>query len=233
MKLICLPFAGGGSQSFLKWGKAFERDIELFLVDYAGHGRRFCEELTDSFESTLEDIFKQISGCTDSEYAIFGHSMGAIYAYELTKLIEKRNMRKPARVFVSGTGAPHTPEKKILSPLPPAEFMHEIYEFGGMEEDICGEPELMELFYPVLLNDIRNLENYRIEHKDAPRERISVPLTVLCGKLDREFTKAEAEQWKEYTERETDIQEFEGNHFFIFDEKEKVCELIGRRLLYY
>lgn len=233
MKLICLPFAGGSAQSYMEWKRFFGKEIEIISVEYAGHGRRFCENLTDSVEATLKDIYSRLIEHIDQEYALLGHSMGAIYAYELVKLIERDKRRKPVKVIVSGTDAPYVQDRKILHNMPQRELMQEIYALGCMPDEMIENSELSDLFYPILLNDIRNLELYRLEHNNREIDRINIPLTVICGTEDEEFGLQSAAEWQKYSTMPNTIREFEGGHFFIFERKEEVCSFLRKQLLFY
>lgn len=231
MKLICLPFAGGSARSFLDWKKYFGKEIDLVAIDYAGRGNRFCEELTESFHETLDDIYPRIVKEIDTEYAIFGHSMGALYAYEIAKKLEQDGLRKPLKVIVSATRAPYIQDDTIMHEMSRMEFMHELYELGGMPKEIMNDAELEDLFYPILFSDIKNLELYRMEHETEVPQKLSLPLVVLCGTTDDEFDKEDAKKWGDYSVLPISIREFEGGHFFINDRLEEVCDFLKEILL--
>ncbi len=233
MKLVCLPFAGGNAQSYAQWKDLLGKEIEIVTIEYAGRGTRFCENLTDSCESTLEDIYPQMIKHIEQEYALLGHSMGAIYAYELVKLIERDKRRKPVKIIVSGTDAPYVQDRKLLHNKTQKEFMKELHDLGSMPNEIMDDSELSDLFYPILHNDIRNLELYRLKHKNSEIDRINSSLTVIYGTEDDEFDRQRAAEWQKYSTLPNTIHEFEGGHFFIFERKEEVCNFLRKKLLFY
>lgn len=232
MRLICLPFAGGSSLFFSEWKGCLGKEIELVPMEYAGHGKRFCEELTDTFQSTLDDIITKIEKLTDTDYALFGHSMGAVYVYEAVKIIEARGLRRPSLVIVSGSEAPYEQDKKQLYKLNRMDFLEELYKFGGIPQEAYENEELMELLYPILFNDVRNLELYRLDHRASVPQKIQSPVLVLYGDEDEDFGEKEAVKWQAYCTQENVVQGFCGGHFFIESRKEEVCELLRNKLLF-
>ncbi len=229
MKLICLPFAGGSSASFYKWNDQFGKNTEIIVLEYSGHGTRFGEKLMD-FDETLEDVYSQLLPHINEEYAIFGHSMGIVYAYELARRLDREGKNKPFRIIVSGSAAPYSPRKRILHTLPKKEFLNEIYKFGGMPGDVSQDDEILDIFYPILFNDVKNLELYRSSHKDDVPNKIDVPLTVLSGSNDKDFHGEDVLIWQQYSDIPIHCREFNGGHFFIFDRMQEVCAYIKEEL---
>lgn len=113
MKIICLPYAGGSGLTYSKWKKYLEPRVELVTIEYSGRGRRYKEGLIDGFDANLDDVLNRIIPEIDNEYVIFGHSMGAIYAFEVVSEIEKRGLLPPRLLIVSGAMAPYEQDKII------------------------------------------------------------------------------------------------------------------------
>ncbi|MCR5460082.1 MAG: alpha/beta fold hydrolase [Acetatifactor sp.] len=233
MRLICLPYAGGNSIFFTKWRKVFGNEIEVVSVEYAGHGRRICEEFTDSYQDTLEDVFSQVEKLITSEYAIFGHSMGAVYAYEVVKRLEKKGLRMPAAVIVSGSRAPYENNERLLHKMDKDVFMQELFKMGGLSGEIFENRELLDLVYTVSFNDIKNLEEYRSEHFEKTPEKIRTQMIVLYGEEDEEFSGNDICRWQDYCLRKNIVKGFKGGHFFIDKEREDVCDFLRRKILFY
>lgn len=107
MKLFCIPHAGGSSAVYYKWKNYFPETINVILIDYKRHGRRFAEKLSDTMEDMVEDLFQKIKKHLDGEeYCFYGHSMGSIVAYELYYKIKENGFRRPKHIFVSGYASP-------------------------------------------------------------------------------------------------------------------------------
>lgn len=230
MKLICLPFAGGSSFAFKELKSCFNESISVVPLEYPGHGTRFTEPLCNTFQQAFNDVYEQLLPLIDSDYALLGHSMGALFVYELVKKLDSDGRKMPLHLFVSGAEVPHQLKTKGLWKLPQAEFMQELKKMGGMPDEIIEDQELSDLFYPILKNDIKINEQYRIDFDSSTKYVTQVPLTVLCGMRDEDFQEKDAIGWQEYAHQKIRIFAYDEGHFFLFKKKEAVCKTIEQQL---
>ena len=110
IKLFTFPYAGSNSNIFRPWKKQLNAEIELYPIELSGRGKRMFEPLFNSIEETvndLEGLFLQ----NQSDYALFGHSMGAIIVFESLLMIRRKKIKPPLHVFFSGRQAPHIKRK--------------------------------------------------------------------------------------------------------------------------
>src|ERR1700738_4611092 len=107
MILFCLPYAGGSEVIYYKWKKYLHPSIQLIPIQLKGRGKRFSEIFYENIEEAVDDIFENVKDkIVDDDYAIYGHSMGSLLAYELYYKISKLNLKKPKHIFFSGYKAP-------------------------------------------------------------------------------------------------------------------------------
>jgi len=231
IKLFCIPFAGGSAVVFNQWRPLLSRDIELKPVELAGRGRRIREPLYGSLEQAVDDLFKIIAPeLSQGPYALLGHSMGSLLAFELYYKIKARNLPEPVHAFFSGRGAPSMPtaEKKKYHLLPEDEFKKEMIELGGTSREFFEHPELVEVFLPLMRQDLKIHEHYRFQEKPGP---LICPVTVLNGKKDPETTIEEAEAWRQHSGGNFTIYHFEGGHFFLTEQFQAVVKIINQTLI--
>jgi len=201
--------------------------MEVIPIELAGRGNRldapFYASLTG--EGT-DDVVRQISEqLDDAPFALFGHSMGALFAYEASLRITSVTNRTPAHVFLSGSEAPHRRRRTSIHSMPDKAFQEQVLSLGGTSPDIFENKELAKLFLPILRADYRLVETYH----SANRDKLDCDITALYGEQDR-YSRIDAEEWKHYTKGICYVNEFQGNHFFIHTHKEHVLDLISRRL---
>ena len=229
MILFCLPYAGGSEVIYYKWKKYLNSSIQLEPIELKGRGKRFNEAFYESLEEAVQDIFENIKDkVLHDEYAIYGHSMGSLLAYELYYKICKENVRMPKHMFFSGYKAPSIPrnEKQIYL-LPDDEFIKEVIELGGTPQEVADNEELLQLFTPILRNDFKMLEKYLYKEK---KEKIQCDISILNGKED-DITLQEILVWKYHTDKEFKVYNFEGNHFFINNNVEGITKVINNTLV--
>lgn len=228
MKLFCLPYAGGSRAIYYKWKKKIDSNIQLEPIELKGRGTRYGEGWYSNFEDAVNDIyFNMKQKIVDDEYAIFGHSMGSLLAFELYYKIIENGGRIPKHIFFSGYKAPHCPRiKKQIHTLPNDEFMSEVLKLGGTPIEVVQNDELCEWVTPILKNDFRILELYKYNKKSTP---IKCDITILNGNKDT-ITFEELNGWKMHSAKNTRIFTFEGSHFFINNNMDEIINLIENTL---
>ncbi|MGE4512796.1 MAG: thioesterase II family protein [Chryseobacterium sp.] len=229
INLYSIPYAGGSSVVYNKWSENLQSSVNIKPVELSGRGKRFSEPLYEDIHEAVEDIFNSIKEeITEIPYALFGHSMGALIAFELAQRIRKAGLPSPVHIFISGRSAPHVNKtgEKMYSRMDDVKFRQEVLNLGGTPKEFFSHPELLELFLPVLKNDFRLVENYSYNYNYQP---LNVDMTVLLGKGD-DLTETEGESWSEYTTESCEITYLEGGHFFINEQRLNITQIINNSL---
>jgi medium-chain acyl-[acyl-carrier-protein] hydrolase len=222
VKLICFPYAGGAPSLFNTWKKALDPNIQLTTIELAGRGSRISEEPYSSLNNLVSDITPQIIQLVtedDAPTILFGHSMGALIAYETAIMISK--LKSPTTlslcgVVLSAKKPPHLPVESIIHNLPDKEFKETILSMGGVPKEIEG---LLPLFLPMLRNDFKMVERYKIPE---PRYLLTCPIYIFWGENDSLMNEREVVEWDQYTKDTVECIKFRGGHFFINDCSEEV-----------
>lgn len=226
--LLCFPYAGGSSAAYLSWKKYLDSNIELCPVELSGRGKRINDPLYECVEDVINDIFPKFENIiANSSYALYGHSMGCLLAYEFARKIRACGMKEPLHAFLSGRFPPFIESKTKKYLLTDSEFIKDIAAFGGMNQEILNNRELMSFFLPIIRADYRIVELYR--HVDDGF-RFTCDLTILNGKYDDLIIENEVIRWRECTNKNCSFYEFYGGHFFINEYKERVIGIINEEL---
>ncbi|MEX3105829.1 thioesterase II family protein [Streptomyces sp. ST1020] len=183
-RLILLPHAGGASGFFRDWPAALPPDVEPWVVQYPGRERRAAEPPPTTLSDLAEGAAGELLPLLDRPTAVFGHSMGATVGYELLRLLERSSPDRSERVahlFVSARQAPHRPRREQVHQLPDDEFAAVVRGHGGTHDEVLANPELRELFLPLLRGDYRMAETHRPTPVAPP---LDVDITVLTGDDD-------------------------------------------------
>lgn len=228
INLFCFPYAGGSAAIFSPWKQLLHPSIELKAVELSGRGKRMHESLYKDVPAMIDDVFQAIKDDVgNAPYALYGHSMGAMIAYELAHKIRENNLPSPLQVFVSGRYAPQIKTSgKNYNLMTDEEFKNEVMGLGGTPREFFEYPELLELFMPLLKNDFRLAET---EIRDTTIMPLNDAITVLLGKED-DLTAEECDGWKKHTKQLCTIYHFEGGHFFLHDHTEQLVRIICNTL---
>ena len=146
----------------------------------------------------------------------------------MTTKIKSENLPVPIHIFFAGRGAPHRPwhKEKKFHKLPEDNFRREVMELGGIPKELLEEPELLDMIFTLLRGDYKIAEMYSYIEKNAP---LDCNITILSAVND-EASREDIEAWKPHTREKCEIHYFEGGHFFLREEKEKVVNIINDKL---
>lgn len=227
MKLFCIPHAGGSASSYHEWKSD---NFQVIPVELPGRGRRFHDTLCRSIDETAEDIVKNIiKELNGSDYALFGHSMGAVLCYEVYYKLRALGYKKPVHIFLSAKMPPHSRRKEITHHLPEEEFRKTIASKGGTPGAVFQNEELWQLCYPILCSDIRNVELYEHKIKEC---RVESDITLIYGTEDEmlENSTGSIHEWKQYAGAGYREVEFSGDHFYLIPHRDEVLKLLSETL---
>jgi surfactin synthase thioesterase subunit len=219
IRLFCLPYAGGNRFSYKLYKEHFPEYVELYPLDYPGHGARMKETPLTDLQQIARDVYEQIKDQLHTPYAIYGHSMGARVGYLLAREIMLRQRPLPVRLFFSSSEAP-----SVQSPhagkhlLPRTDFFQALKEMGGMPDEVLQYPDLLSLFEPVLRADFQAISEYRHQHA----EPLNIPMTVMTGN-EEELSPGDVEKWQHESLHAVSLRYFEGGHFFILQHAPRVA----------
>ena len=222
-----MPYAGGGVAPYRQWFRSLPDDIEVQAVQLPGRESRLRETPLPSIHAMVDAVRPAIEAASDLPYAIFGHSMGALMAFELTYALERSGMRSPSRLFVSARRGPDEPDPRPpVHGLPEVQFLNELQErYGAIPDAVRNEPELLELLLPVLRADIRAVETY----EPTPHARVRCPVDIYGGTDDTHPTPAQLSQWSRVVEQPMRIRMFAGDHFYLNAQREALTADIAER----
>lgn len=226
-RLFCMPYAGGGVAAYRLWHKSLPEDIEIFGALLPGRESRFGEPPLSSITEMVDAVLPAIRNLADVPYALFGHSMGALTAFELTLALEASGLRPPSRLFVSARRSPEEPDPKPpLHPLPEAEFLDQLSDrYGAIPDAVRNEPELLALLLPVVRADIRAVETYR----PSRSTKVRCPVDVYGGDADTHPFPDQLPRWERVADAPVRVQLFSGDHFYLNAQREALTADIATR----
>jgi surfactin synthase thioesterase subunit len=215
IRLFCFASAGHGPAMFRSWLPLVGPDIELGLVHLPGRESRWSETPLERLDAIVGHVADALAVPARTPFAVFGHSLGALVAFEVVRRLRALGGPEPRHVIASAHRAPQTPLRHArLSHLPPAAFIAEVNaRHGGIPPEVAANQELMDLMLPSLRADYRVFEDYEYR-EDAP---LACPLTVFGGTRDPHITPEDLEAWRAQTTGPFALRMFEGGHFFVND----------------
>lgn len=229
LRLFCFPYAGGGASAYRKWPSLLPAGVELLASQMPGREARFVEPPLRDLDSVLGHLASAIEPLLDRPFVFFGHSLGALIAYELTLLLRSRGLPMPEHLFLSGRRAPGIPiGRRAFHNLPDDELIQEIRTLSGTSEGVLQNDELMALVLPTLRADFAIHDTYRYREQAA----LDAPFTIFGGLDDIATTTDNLSAWESLTTRGARLSLFRGGHFFIDESRDEVLAAIDRVLMH-
>src|SRR5260221_3569275 len=109
LRLLCFPYAGGGVAVFRVWPDLLPSEIEVWAIKLPGRDGRTHEPIPDDLQTLAFAIASRLAPLLDRPFARFGHSIGALLAFEFARALRRRGQIGPMRLFVSARRAPQLP----------------------------------------------------------------------------------------------------------------------------
>jgi surfactin synthase thioesterase subunit/glycosyltransferase involved in cell wall biosynthesis len=210
LRLFCFPHAGGGASAFARW--SILPDVCITAAHLPGRENRAVEPPPQSMTELVGALADAIQPFLNRPYGLFGHSMGAVVAFELAQLLRERNQPQPRALYVSGARAPRFRRGWTPPPEPSEEeFKQELLRLEGIPAEALENEELLSVILPALRADTALYRNYI--YKDRPP--LDCPIHAYGGDSDPNVKREHLEAWQEHTTGAATVRLFQGGHFFL------------------
>jgi surfactin synthase thioesterase subunit len=224
VRLICCPHAGGSASAFTALAKALPPSVEALSIQYPGRMDRRKEPGIEDLDLLAKDICAALLPLADRPLAVFGHSMGAAVAFELTRCLEDAGL-SPVRLVVSGRRSPS--RGSDIGPTGDEDIVADLKSLGGTEAKLLDRPVTRELILSVVRKDYRANAAYSC----PPRTTVRCPITFLLTDDDPYVDEGEALAWQDHTDAELRITSLPGGHFYLNGQLQRVVRELLQDLL--
>ena len=227
LRMFCFPYAGGGASVYRGWSAALPADVEVCPVQLPGRESRLREPAYTHIEPLVAALAEVLPAYFDLPFVFFGHSMGAMIGFELTRELRRRGRTLPLHLFVSGRRAPQLPAREEpIHELPEPEFIEKLRELNGTPEEVLQHAELMRLLLPILRADFGINETYAF----LPGEPFDFGISAFGGLGDEDVTRDDLALWQDQTRGRFRLRMLPGDHFFLHATRDVIAEAVARDL---
>ncbi|MES2355403.1 MAG: alpha/beta fold hydrolase [Pseudomonadota bacterium] len=213
VRLVCFPWCGAGASVYRRLALQLPQHIELLAVQLPGREERFGENRLLRMEQVIAHVIDDLISVFDRPLVLFGHSLGALIAYEMALALRAKVGREPQGLILSGHGSPSSPEpgSQSLHIASEEDLIVAIRRLGGTPPEIIENIELMRALFPLLRADYEVLETYTHQ----PQPLLSSRLIACAGEDDLEVSRESMEAWQQYTSEPAKVHWFNGGHFYL------------------
>jgi len=228
LRLVCFHHAGGSASSFNGWKKHLPQEIGLIKTQLPGRELHNNHHPYNHINPIIQELMEHSRLLLDKPIAFYGHSLGAIVAFELARSLRRSGKREPVCLFVSGRRAPqcslsHPP----LFKLPESELLKYMSLMGGVVGNVLNHKKWLDHLVPIIRADLEVSDDYHY-YPEAP---LDLPIYAFGGTEDRIVSQAEWKAWQAQTKAEFMGESIKGKHFFPPKSQIILVQMISQRLL--
>lgn len=232
LRLFCMPYSGASAMAYARWRRKVPQWLAIRPVELPGRGARHGEPFATDILALARGLANEIRSEAQQPYALFGHSLGGLLAFEMAHALRELNVPRPVALFVSATAAPARRDfSEFATAKSDAELIAKLRSLGGTPEEVLASRELLDLLLPVLRADFLLCGQYSYRQ----RPPLPMPIHVFGGRRDS-ISVDDLLAWQAETASSFSLDMHEGHHFFIHDNEPKVLRTLkahlGRHLRY-
>jgi surfactin synthase thioesterase subunit len=227
VRLYCFPHSGGSPGEYLRWADHLP-DIEIWAVQAPGRGSRLAEPPYQRMSTLMDALLDAVE--FDPPFVFFGHSLGALLAYETCRGLAARGRRAPRCLFVSAFPAPHLPRRaEAIHTLPDSDLLDVIHRrYGSIPDEVRSDPEYLDLILSTHRADLAVVETYHY----VKAHPLGCPIIVAGGAQD-DLTHAELDGWRTHTTAAFETHVLPGGHFYLREEQASLLKIINDAVGWY
>lgn len=225
--LVCFPHAGGSATYFAQMAALLKERLQVLAVQYPGRQDRLRDRCLTSIEELAEETYTALEPILTQPVAFFGHSMGAMIAFEVATRMQRRLDLAPAALFVSGRRAPsRRREEENIHRRDDAGFVAELKSLSGTDMRVLDDPDVLAMVLPSMRSDYTAVETYRWR----PGPRLDCPIVALTGDQDPKASLDDVQAWRSHTSGQFQLHTFTGGHFYLAEHQRAVADTVLGRL---
>ena len=221
--VFLFPHAGGAATFFHPLAAELSDRLNCFAVQYPGRQERLDEPLVDDLDEVADRLFGIFRERTGSgPFVFFGHSMGAVIAFEVCRRLQEGGHRLPDALLVSARRAPQIQRAGAVHLLGDDDLITHVCALGGTPRVLFDDRDVRQMLLPAIRNDYRAIETYRW----APGAPVSCPVVGLVGDRDRDVSREDVGAWRSQTASRFEAHTFPGGHFYLSECWPEIAKII-------
>jgi surfactin synthase thioesterase subunit len=226
-RIFCFPHAGGSPRAFLDWQEGLGEDAEILAICRPGREHRSAEPhptITELVSGAAEAI-AAVCEADGRPCYLFGHSLGALTAFEVCRRLTGSKSTIPRHFIASGCSAPSLlPSRRVqdIAKLTGQQFAEAVGFFGGLPAEVIADEEMRDLLLPGVIADFNMAVGYR--YQAGPK--LAVPATVVVGRDDPHVRQPQIEPWDTEFSWPVDRHWVDGGHFYFEPDPAAIVEIL-------
>jgi len=218
--IVCFPWAGAGVAAFFPWLKLVPDSLDISVVRLPGRESRIAEAPFRSLTEAAKAIAQALAPTLLKRTVFFGHSLGALLAFETAQELEGQQRSILDALVVSGANDPSAPHGGHLHQLEDDHLRKAVARMSGDAETGQLSPSIQPMILRPLRADCEMAETY-VSRRRPP---LSTPILAYLGNADSSIDATTIWRWGLCSRAGAQVRWFDGGHFFLRDHPAPVVE---------
>lgn len=224
--VLIFPHAGGGPAAYRQLAQRWSHRLRPFLVHLPGRESRLDEEPIGALPKLVRALLPAAMPLLSSRFVLYGHSMGALVAFELARHARRCFGIEPDHLIISGYPAPSLARRTSRHLLPDAELWETVCAIGGFAPAVASDPQIRSLLLPAIRADFGICDTYSY----LPEQPLTCPISAFVGTQDKEVPIPDIRAWDGETSGEFRSEALLGDHFFNLKQPGDFADRVLREL---
>lgn len=221
--LYIFPHAGGSASFYVPFARTFTSNVKRIAVQYPGKNGNHDLASFRGISELAETVVGKLPTDPNARIALFGHSMGALVAFETARILEAAG-RKVEALFVSACAAPGRAGYDYI-PESDRGLLDAVSDMTGIDKSLMENEDFQARILPTL-RGFKAITAYQC----PPGATISSPIHAYYADDDEVATTEKVDPWRERTSAHFTMRQFHGHHFYITDNLSDVVADIEQKL---
>ncbi|OBA70059.1 thioesterase [Mycobacterium sp. 1554424.7] len=224
--VVVFPHAGGTAMSYRSLAETLAGNgVDTLVVQYPQRADRLSDPPAESIEALALELFDAGDWHSIAPLHLFGHSMGAVVAFEFARIAERSGLQVPT-LWASAGGAPSSMAPHPQLPTSDSDVLAGIAAVGGTDPTLLADEEFTELLVKAVRADFRVMSGYSCR----PDVRVKADIHAIGGNRDDHVSRAALLSWYTHTAGRFALSRFEGGHFYLNNHLEAVAAMVSARV---
>jgi acyl transferase domain-containing protein/surfactin synthase thioesterase subunit len=228
LRLFCFHPWGSSASIFKNWSDELPPHIEVLPIQLPGRQQRLKEKPFTEFVTLIQVLGDFIHPYLDKPFAFYGHSMGALIAFELAYVVKQKYNINPQYLFLGGAQPPSDVSfLNRIENLSQNQTLNYLLDISEIPEAIYNDKSLVEEFMEIFKADLQLLQSYC--HKE--QEPLDCPIYIFGGVDDASISEKQLSLWYRYTQNTFKLQMLPGKHMFLNTSRKLILDIIYQEIL--